>query len=337
MTTDPETLNARVHQLRDIARQIARESGMDTTTGPHSWATRWIARPAPMEVLWLMLDTPQEGHAVLTVGHYRRGESTCFLDTSTERLMIHGEPSESLRTLVIEAIEIHQGLRSPKPKPAPAPEPAPKKPTPEPKPPPKKARKRKKQPRGAVHATLRPNPSRYYRKPRRQVLPIPKAKQKKGQHTTRIDPYYWTAEWHALSHEVVERDGYICRYCDKHGTQADHVIPRKKGGSDTLDNLVCACADCNRIAGNPRSAPSIPSAAGSGSAASSEGDPAMTVTYTFVFIRDGQLVTEDHTFVLDDISHYEYLCRVIVPRADPGTDIYCHETRSDLRHSWAIR
>ena len=73
--------------------------------------------------------------------------------------------------------------------------------------------------------------------------------------------------------EVFERDGYRCRYCGVRYVNkvtrepvaskpydgpfwmrrqrwigllhVDHVIPRCKGGTDDLDNLVTACGPCN--------------------------------------------------------------------------------------------
>ncbi len=51
---------------------------------------------------------------------------------------------------------------------------------------------------------------------------------------------------------VRERAAGCCEYC--HRSQADspliafhieHIIPRKHGGSDQLDNLALACPDCN--------------------------------------------------------------------------------------------
>ena len=41
----------------------------------------------------------------------------------------------------------------------------------------------------------------------------------------------------------------MCQYCGRYGMQGDHVIPRGKGGSDTLSNLVCCCARCNKLVG----------------------------------------------------------------------------------------
>lgn len=52
-----------------------------------------------------------------------------------------------------------------------------------------------------------------------------------------------------LRYEVLRRDNYTCRYCGAFAPVAvlevDHVIPRKHGGTDTLENLVTACDACN--------------------------------------------------------------------------------------------
>lgn len=52
---------------------------------------------------------------------------------------------------------------------------------------------------------------------------------------------------------VFLRDGHRCQYCDvllpAHELTADHVIPRSKGGKTTWDNVVAACAPCNRKKG----------------------------------------------------------------------------------------
>lgn len=52
---------------------------------------------------------------------------------------------------------------------------------------------------------------------------------------------------------VLARDCYTCQYC---GTQpgkaqltVDHVIPRSQGGGKSWENLVAACAPCNRRKG----------------------------------------------------------------------------------------
>ena len=51
---------------------------------------------------------------------------------------------------------------------------------------------------------------------------------------------------------IFHRDNYTCQYC---GTKAgpntiDHINPRERGGTDTWENLVTACAPCNIVKGN---------------------------------------------------------------------------------------
>jgi 5-methylcytosine-specific restriction endonuclease McrA len=51
---------------------------------------------------------------------------------------------------------------------------------------------------------------------------------------------------------IMKRDGYICQYCgESEGPMTtDHVIPRRLGGRDTWENLVCACVGCNNKKGD---------------------------------------------------------------------------------------
>lgn len=51
---------------------------------------------------------------------------------------------------------------------------------------------------------------------------------------------------------VLIRDDYRCQYCHtlKGPMTVDHIIPKKMGGSDTWENLVCSCARCNNKKGN---------------------------------------------------------------------------------------
>ncbi len=51
--------------------------------------------------------------------------------------------------------------------------------------------------------------------------------------------------WRKLSAAVLERDGRICHWCGTTATTADHVVPRRQGGSDDMANLVAACRPCN--------------------------------------------------------------------------------------------
>jgi 5-methylcytosine-specific restriction endonuclease McrA len=52
---------------------------------------------------------------------------------------------------------------------------------------------------------------------------------------------------------VLARDGFRCQYCSLEMTTKeatlDHVVPRSQGGKTTWENIVCACATCNRRKG----------------------------------------------------------------------------------------
>lgn len=58
-----------------------------------------------------------------------------------------------------------------------------------------------------------------------------------------------------LRFQVFTRDKFRCIYCGGSSEQGnvleiDHLIPRSKGGTDDLDNLVTACSTCNQGKGN---------------------------------------------------------------------------------------
>lgn len=69
------------------------------------------------------------------------------------------------------------------------------------------------------------------------------------------DPYYQTKEWKTTRLQVVERDKGLCQSCKRLGrikaagryAVVDHIIPRKKGGHDGLDNLELVCKQCHDI------------------------------------------------------------------------------------------
>ena len=51
---------------------------------------------------------------------------------------------------------------------------------------------------------------------------------------------------------VRQRAAQTCEYCQRRQIdspliplQIEHILPRKHGGSDSLENLALACADCN--------------------------------------------------------------------------------------------
>lgn len=41
-----------------------------------------------------------------------------------------------------------------------------------------------------------------------------------------------------------------CAYCDRKGGEVEHLIPRRRGGSDRISNLVLSCRSCNEKKGN---------------------------------------------------------------------------------------
>jgi len=48
--------------------------------------------------------------------------------------------------------------------------------------------------------------------------------------------------------EIFNRDKYICQYCGRETRDLtlDHVIPRRRKGAHTWENVVAACIPCNR-------------------------------------------------------------------------------------------
>jgi 5-methylcytosine-specific restriction endonuclease McrA len=57
------------------------------------------------------------------------------------------------------------------------------------------------------------------------------------------DAYYSTAEWKALRHACLKRDGFRCvaEGCGRPAIVADHIVSRRDGGADRLDNLRSLC------------------------------------------------------------------------------------------------
>lgn len=53
---------------------------------------------------------------------------------------------------------------------------------------------------------------------------------------------------------VLARDGHACGYCGRAGLgrdlTIDHVLPRSRGGRTAWENVVTACAPCNRDKGD---------------------------------------------------------------------------------------
>lgn len=50
---------------------------------------------------------------------------------------------------------------------------------------------------------------------------------------------------------IKDKWNYQCAYCgSKENLTLDHIIPRSKGGSDNLTNVLCACKKCNNDKGH---------------------------------------------------------------------------------------
>ncbi len=53
---------------------------------------------------------------------------------------------------------------------------------------------------------------------------------------------------------VLVRDGFACAYCGRrlsmNTVTKDHVMPRSRGGQDTMGNVVAACLPCNGTKAN---------------------------------------------------------------------------------------
>ena len=55
---------------------------------------------------------------------------------------------------------------------------------------------------------------------------------------------------------VLARDGHRCMYCGGVANSLDHVVPRSRGGEHVWENVVAACARCNRLKAD-RSVPEL--------------------------------------------------------------------------------
>jgi HNH endonuclease len=56
------------------------------------------------------------------------------------------------------------------------------------------------------------------------------------------------SNWQQLRQQALERDRYACRECGQSPSILDihHIIPRRQGGLDRLDNLISYCRPCHR-------------------------------------------------------------------------------------------
>jgi 5-methylcytosine-specific restriction enzyme A len=72
--------------------------------------------------------------------------------------------------------------------------------------------------------------------------PAPKPALPKGR-------FYGSQRWREMSRAVIARDGGICRVCGQPGaTVAHHLVERRDGGTDDINNLCAVHVAChNRL------------------------------------------------------------------------------------------
>jgi 5-methylcytosine-specific restriction endonuclease McrA len=71
----------------------------------------------------------------------------------------------------------------------------------------------------------------------------------------RADPYYKTKAWQLLRKAALSRDLYTCVVpgCEQPAFAVDHIIARRSGGADRLDNLRSLCKEHDHAVKETRS------------------------------------------------------------------------------------
>lgn len=64
-------------------------------------------------------------------------------------------------------------------------------------------------------------------------------------------------DWHARRRQIYERDDWACQNCGRRGgpygdqeLHAHHIVPKGRGGSHRISNLVTLCDDCHAAVHN---------------------------------------------------------------------------------------
>lgn len=71
---------------------------------------------------------------------------------------------------------------------------------------------------------------------------------------TRVERQHSGKHWDEVRRAVYERDDYTCQVCGVEGgadgedvvLQADHIVPRSRGGEDDMENLRTLCRTCHQ-------------------------------------------------------------------------------------------
>lgn len=67
--------------------------------------------------------------------------------------------------------------------------------------------------------------------------------------TTLVDDDEKPCKWPDVRAYVLRRDDHTCQTCGAPANEVDHIFPRRRGGSDFLENLQALCGTCNREKG----------------------------------------------------------------------------------------
>ena len=66
-----------------------------------------------------------------------------------------------------------------------------------------------------------------------------------GPNAKRADTHYMSARWARLRKLILARDPW-CKLCGvTSSNEVDHIVPRAKGGEDTMENLWGLCKSCH--------------------------------------------------------------------------------------------
>lgn len=75
------------------------------------------------------------------------------------------------------------------------------------------------------------------------------SKQADGNRPNSYQRGYGGKSWAATRRQVIVRDASTCQLCGKivsgQDCQIDHVVAKRKGGTDALENLQCLCGICH--------------------------------------------------------------------------------------------
>ena len=67
----------------------------------------------------------------------------------------------------------------------------------------------------------------------------------------RLQSFSEAAAWRGFRDQVLSHDGFRCVYCGAAGVplELDHIVPKSRGGTHSLENLTAACKPCNSSKG----------------------------------------------------------------------------------------